>query len=168
MNVNCTDAVRSNYQDLYRFVYRMAGNRETAEDVVQEAFLRLSRENPNLPNETAVRRWLFVVARNLCISNFRQNSRLQATSIDNTYGIESKRGSPSDSILKSERDHAVRQAVQSLPPLLREALILREFENMSYLDIAAVTGCPMGTVRSRLAKARDFLKEKLQSYMETR
>ncbi len=166
MKVDCLHAVHQNYRDLYRFVYRMTGNRETAEDIVQETFLRLSREDNHLPTEDAVRRWLFVVARNLCISLFRQGSRILDTEFDEEYGLSSRERNPSEEALENEQNLLVRQAVLSLPPSLREVVILREYEKKSYLDIATLVGCPMGTVRSRLAKARDFLKEKLQPLME--
>lgn len=168
MKVDSLDAVRQNYRDLYRFVYRMAGNRETAEDIVQEAFLRLSRDEPNLPDEIAVRRWLYVVARNLCISQFRRDSRMSRTPLDDESDFAASDRSAPDAILDGERTQLVQMAVQSLPPPLREVVILREFENLNYLDIASVVGCPVGTVRSRLAKARDFLKDKLQPLLETR
>ncbi len=160
------DVVHQNYQDLYRFVYRMAGNRETAEDIVQETFLRWSREIPSLPDANAKRRWLFVVARNLCISQFRRKGKFLETPLGEGEELHASDGNPSDSLLEDERTQIVKQAVLSLPPLLREILVLREFEGMNYLDIASVVGCPIGTVRSRLAKARNLLMEKLQPYVE--
>lgn len=168
MKVDSLDAVRANYQDLYRFIYRMSGNRETAEDIVQEAFLRLSRNQPALPDELAVRRWLFVAARNLCVSHYRSSSRVSYLSLEEEIGLRTNDPSAPESILEDERTQLVQAAVQSLPPSLREVVILREYEEMSYLDVATVAGCPVGTVRSRLAKAREFLKKKLQPLLETK
>jgi RNA polymerase sigma-70 factor, ECF subfamily len=168
LKLDSLDAVRENYQDLYRFVYRMSGNRETAEDIVQEAFLRLSRNEPDLPDAVAVRRWLFVTARNLCISQYRTASRVFHTPLDEEYGLEAHCQSAPEAVLEEERTQLVQSAVQSLPSALREVVILREFENMTYLDIATMAGCPVGTVRSRLAKARDFLKDKLQPLLEAK
>ncbi len=165
MSLDCMHAIRLNYKDLYRFAFRMLGSSETAEDMVQEAFLRFSRKPPDVPEGEAVRKWLFVVVRNLCISWLRKKPKGVDVSIDDSFDLNSPDQNPSESLLDDERSRMIMEAVLSLPPLMREIVILREYEELSYLDIAEMTGNPVGTVKSRLAKARELLRKRLQPYI---
>lgn len=152
------------YSGLFRFAFRMLGSRESAEDVAQEAFLRLARGGePHLEGEGA-RRWLFVVARNLCLSRLRRRGR--EVSLEVFPEQASSRPGPADAALAEERRGLVREAVARLAPPLREILVLREYEEMSYAEIADVTGCSLGTVRSRLSRARRKLRESLEPLLE--
>ncbi len=163
MSIDCMQAIQLNYKDLYRFAFRMLGSNETAVDMVQEAFLRFSRKPPDVPEGEAVRKWLFVVVRNLCISWLRKKTKVVEVAIDDSFDLNSPDRNPAESLLDDERNRMIMGAVLSLPPLMREIVILREFEELSYLDIAEMTGNPVGTVKSRLAKARDILRRRLQS-----
>jgi RNA polymerase sigma-70 factor (ECF subfamily) len=149
--------VEEHYDSVYRFARRLLGNPEEARDVTQEAFLRLAGERRPLPGE-AVKRWLFTVVRNLCIDLLRKQSRHRAASIESAENdLSPSRGEAID---------AVRDAVARLDVDHREVLILREFEGMTYAEIAAVLGCPEGTVKSRIARARTLLRDLLVEYRE--
>ena len=149
--------VEEHYDSVYRFARRLLGNPEEARDVTQEAFLRLAGERRPLAGE-AVKRWLFAVARNLCIDLLRKQSRQRAASTENAVS------NPSPSC--GETVDAVRDAVARLDVDHREVLILREFEGMTYAEIAAILGCPEGTVKSRIARARALLRDLLAEYRE--
>lgn len=166
MKADLWELIRRNYQDLYRFAYRMIGNHEIAEDIVQESFLRMARKNPKAPDRESARRWLFVVTRNLCISQLRQDFRHGKVTLDAASKVEALSANPAESALTSERSEWVKKAVSALPPLLREVLILREYESLRYAEIAAVLHCPVGTVKSRLATAREEMRKHLQPLME--
>lgn len=166
LTTNALALVHENYGSLYRFVYRMAGNHEMAEDIVQETFLRLAREGSKDLSGLYGRRWLFVVARNLCISWFRKQTKQTEVPMDELNELHADTDNPIHSLTRQERDRQVQSAIASLPPVLREVILLREFEEMSYEEIANIVGCPLGTVRSRIAKARDLLKQKLLPMME--
>jgi len=158
------DSFGENYRDLYRFAVRMLDDPESAEDAVQESFLRLVQENNERLQGESARRWLFVVVRNLCISQLRKKARQEfAVQLED---LQSAAMTPSEAVQANERSACVKTAVQELPIPLREIVILREYENMRYADIAAILGCPVGTVRSRLAAARDRLRKRLEPLME--
>jgi RNA polymerase sigma-70 factor (ECF subfamily) len=153
------------YEDLYRYAYRMLGNRESAEDIVQESFLRLYRTKPSLRREEE-RRWLYVVARNLCFTLMGRESRNPETSLDAESALESGNPGPRRHAEENERLRTIEKTVRRLPIALRETLLLREFEGMTYEEIAKFQDCPVGTVRSRLAAARKRLQEELRPLLE--
>lgn len=160
------DAFRRNYRDIYGFAYRMVGNHEEAEDIAQEAFLRLARNaSADLKGESA-RRWLFVVARNHAISRLRRNARHHEVTLDGVAAVESPAANPGEAEASLERCAQVRAAVLELPPHMREVVVLREYEGMAYAEIAAVVGCSEGTVKSRLARAREVLRKRLSPLLE--
>ena len=107
--------VNENYQDIFRFVYRMTGHREAAEDIVQEAFLRLASEKGKTLSGTDARKWLFVVSRNLCISRIRKTVAQPQVSMDAAGELQSHMTDPSGQLAKGERDIMVQKAVLELP-----------------------------------------------------
>jgi len=157
--------VADNYSDIHGFAYRMTGNRETARDIAQETFLRYV-ERDGAPNgEESARRWLFVVARNLCLSRFRTESRHSAAPPDSLLSIDSVTD-PSTLGEQAERSAWVQAAVMRLPSEMREVIVLREYANLGYAEMAAVIGCAEGTVKSRLARARETLAKLLAPNVE--
>lgn len=151
--------ILAHYSDLYRFAWRMLGGAEEARDVVQEACLRLVREARTRLEDNQARRWLFVVVRNLCISRLRERPRTLA--LDDYPEPASPRPGPAEAMLAAERSRLVRRAVAALPPHLREVVILREYEDLDYARIAEITGTAPGTIKSRLARAREQLRREL-------
>lgn len=159
-------ACRMHYADLYRFAYRMLGSREQAEDIAQEAFVRMAGQKTYQLEGEAARRWLFVVARNLCLDVFRRDTHRQETNNGRVLPETIEIASPLDEVASQERSEWVRRAIESLPWDQREVLLLREYHHMSYADLAAVLDCPEGTIRSRLARARAALKLRLEPQWE--
>lgn len=148
------------FKDLYRYAARMLGRTDLAEEVAQEALTRLAGGGRVLEGEAA-RRWLFVVARNLCLSQLRHQTRHPEVPLDEGAAFAAADPDPAAAALAGERRRLVAEAVAALPPAMREVIILREYEEMDYAQIAEVIGCQIGTVKSRLARAREELRQRL-------
>ena len=133
-----------------------------AEDLVQEAYLRAFRHFHTFRGGDS-RPWLLTIVRNTCFSWLRRNG----ADLSEPFLCEEISGSdtsnPEAMLLRSSDAAHLNAAIEALPPAYREALVLREFEQLSYKDIAAVTGLPIGTVMSRLARARKRLQELLMA-----
>jgi RNA polymerase sigma-70 factor (ECF subfamily) len=155
-----------NYANLYRFAWRMLGCCDRAQDAAQEAFLRLARRGCDDWDALDTRRWLFVVVRNLCLTELRSRLRHPEMPLDDVEAWHAGGDNPAETALENERADQVRNAVFNLPPLLRETLILREYEGLSYADIAAITDAEPGTVKSRLARAREALRVQLTPFFQ--
>ena len=154
------------YSDLYRFAYRLLGRSAAAEDVVQETFLRAARNHAKQLEGEPARRWLFVVARNLCVSHLRRAARHPEVPLDAGPETRSQRPNPAEAVDASERAGLVENAVAQWPPAMREVVVLREYEGMDYAQIADIVGCSLGTVKSRLARARGQLRVRLAPLLE--
>ena len=133
-----------------------------AEDVVQAAYLRALKFFGGFRGANS-RAWLLTIVRNTCYTWIEQKrARGQETAFDEEiHGVESSAMGPASRVLREEDEQSVRRAVEDLPAELREVVVLRELEGLSYKEIAAIAGIPMGTVMSRLARARDRLRERL-------
>ena len=133
-----------------------------AEDLVQAAYLRALKYFGGFRGANS-RAWLLTIVRNTCYTWIEQKrARGQETAFDEEiHGVESSAMGPASGVLREEDEQSVRRAVEDLPAELREVVVLRELEGLSYKEIAAIAGIPMGTVMSRLARARDRLRERL-------
>jgi len=161
------DELGRTYRDAFRFAYRMLGHRQEAEDAVQEGFLRLAQQETSHWSAADIRRWVFVVTRNFCVSRLRQRSRHPETPLDDAV-LPSSPGTPATAGIADEESAWIRQAILSLPVDMREAIVLREYEQLSYEEIAQLQGCALGTVRSRIARAREALRDRLRPLMEAK
>jgi RNA polymerase sigma-70 factor (ECF subfamily) len=143
-------------------------NRADAEDIVQEAYLRAYRFFDGFRGEHA-RPWLLKIVRNTYYTAYNQDAGHALISLDaesagtgNTLDPADESALPDALLEQADSRRLVNAALGELPPAFREILVLRELEDMSYRDIAAVTGIPIGTVMSRLSRARDLLYAKLR------
>jgi len=132
--------------------YQLLGNAEDAEDVAQEAFVRVFQAIPHFRQEAAFPTWLYRIVTNLCLG--RQRRRKLVVEMEAT-GEPRAPGSTSDQVTEGL---AARQVMALLPPAHRAVLVLREQEGMSYREIATALDLPVGTVRSRLSKARSSFR----------
>lgn len=148
---------------IFRYAINMAGDRDLASEVVQETFLALLRESGNLnPERGAVMAWLYAVARNQILRQLtsrRRHLSLDDDDVDDPVAP----GSALDDLEQGQLVELVREAIPTLPVAFREALILCDMQGLSYEEAAAAAGCPVGTVRSRLHRARALLAVKLKS-----
>ena len=161
----------------YNLAFWLVRNEADAQDVVQDAYLRAFRAYGQFAG-TDIRPWLLTIVRNVAyrwLSVRKRNANVVSledalTSRNDNHGAayEPASAEPSaEAVLISDGERAlVRQALAGLAPAFREIIVLREFEGLSYQDIAAVTGVPAGTVMSRLSRARAQLKDLLTELMQ--
>lgn len=148
---------------VYAFCVKMLLSRSLAEDAVQETFLRVYENRDRLLNTSAFKAWLFTIARNQCLNQLRRSNR--QVSLDGQAHTELAAPLPElpmHQLEKSEKVALVNHFLAQLKPDYREVLVLREYQNLSYEEIAAVTRSTLSAVKSRLFKAR----RKLASFME--
>jgi RNA polymerase sigma-70 factor (ECF subfamily) len=159
----------SRYREpIFRFAYRLLGSVEIAEDVTHDCFLSLIRKPENYrPERASLKTYLYAAARNLALKHFRDQGR--ETGLDEVAEErqESPRRGPLRRLLDEELAALVREAVFSLPPLQREALILFEYEGLSLSEVAEVAGTDVGAIKARLYRAREGLRRMLRSYLES-
>jgi RNA polymerase sigma-70 factor (ECF subfamily) len=151
---------------VFRFACRMLGSSAPAEDVTQECFLSILRRPEAFRAERAsLRTYLCAIARHLALKQLRK--RGQETLLDDPpevadgAGVGGEGADPLRRVVEAEAAEAVRAAVLALPPLQREAVVLFEYHDMSLADVAAVCDTDVGTVKSRLHRARERLRRAL-------
>jgi RNA polymerase sigma-70 factor (ECF subfamily) len=141
---------------LFRFVWRMTGSIEIAEDVTQECFLVLVRGAGFDSRRGLIGTYLYGVARNLVCHRLRISTRETDELSEAPDPAETL-----DAILTLERSELVQRAIANLPPLQREAIILFEYQELTLENIAAVTGVQVGAVKARLQRGRESLRKQL-------
>jgi|SRR4030095_6879376 RNA polymerase sigma-70 factor, ECF subfamily len=157
---------RRRHAGIYRFAYQMSGSVALAEDVTQEVFLFLMRDGRLFdPNRGSVSAFLLGVTRNYVLRKLRGEHLLSSFSNETEEVADHQicnEASPLDDLTRAESIESVRRAVLSLPERYREVVVLCELQEMSYGEAAEVLGCAIGTVRSRLHRARALLLNKLR------
>ena len=146
----------------------LTGNRADAEDAVQEAILRAVRYFPTLREDDA-RAWFLTIVRRVCFTAYRTNRPEGADMVSIEaipFQLVDQRDQPDMTAERSQVQQRVRDAIDQLPPLLREAIVLRELQSCSYAEIAAITEVPVGTVMSRLSRGRVRLADLLQDVVD--
>ena len=152
---------------VYRFALQMSGSKPIAEDVTQEVFLFLMREGQLFdPDRGALSAFLLGVARNYVLRRLRVDQLLSPLADDGEDDGSAFQAAtdlcPLEDLTRAETIDAVRKAVLSLPPRYREVVVLCELQDVSYVETAEILGCAIGTVRSRLHRARALLLTKLR------
>ena len=149
----------------YNLARWLTRNDTDAEDVVQEAYLRAFKHFGSFHGGDG-RPWLLAIVRNTCYTWMQHNRSPELTIPldDDIHEIESKDLNPEALLLQSADTKMVRQALEDLPVEFREVLVLREWEGLSYKQIADVVDIPLGTVMSRLARARKRLQQILKGH----
>jgi RNA polymerase sigma-70 factor, ECF subfamily len=157
-------AYESFRKPLYRYCRAFAGHTEMAEDATQEAFVRLYRNMGNLRGRDSVRCWLFTVARNEMLGAFRKQKFLVPMGDREAEDEDT----PATIVEQEESADLVRRMMNELTEEYREVLVLREYEEFSYAEIAAITSSSLAAVKSRLFHARRALAERLRPWFEER
>lgn len=177
------ELVRRYQLKIYNLALRYTNDSETAMDIAQDAFVRAWQMLPKFRGEANFYTWLYRIAMNLCIDRHRRalvRGEPQKMSLEDLV-VERQRfedseeeadlwweeadvGEPEAEILRQEMRKKVWEAVQKLPPLLKQVILLREYEGLSLQEIAKITGTNVGTVKSRLYQARQHLKKFLAPY----
>jgi len=161
---------------LYNYSLYLTGNREDANDLLQETFLKAYRFSHRFEKGTNAKAWLYRIMRNTYINSYRKAKRSPDT-LEYNEQLSPYQMLPGDSGEKiNTRDRDVREifddeiagAISSLPEKFKSVVILRDIENLPYEEIAEALHIPIGTVRSRLHRARGILFDELRGYAESR
>ena len=162
---------------LLRYLLYLCGNREMAEDLFQEVWMRVLVRGGQFNGKARFDTWLFTIARNLCLNELRRRSRHPADSIEETHPdnedqprlqIEDATAlSPPEKLLQAELAHKIADAVAGLPENQRSAILLCRQEDLSYEEMAAILGCSLSATKSLIHRGRETLKEILKPYLKT-
>ena len=161
------DILFSKYNNkLYASLLAFTKSQDLAEDLTQKTFIRVWKKIETFRGDSSLFTWIYRIAINLAKNEFSSKQAKNqgiTDNIDETYDLESSVSSPESHAIEVESMQAVMDFIASLPTDLREAISLREFDGKSYEEIAQITGSPIGTVRSRIFRAREeilnFMKE---------
>jgi len=159
--------------EIYGLLYRLTENREEARDLTQETFLRAFQSIEHFRGDADLRTWIYRIAINQARNRWRwwhRRKREVTVSLDSgngnqplTAALHANRGeTPEEEALTHERERALRKALQNLRRVYREAVILRDIEGLTYEEVADTLHINVGTVKSRLARGRAELRQKLE------
>ena len=163
------DSALQHLDGLYGYAITLTHNQAEAEDLVQETYVRAMGVFERLRPGSNLKSWLFAILRNIRFNQIR-DSRRQPRSVEtdgpsSTPELADKSSKdPLSLYLTKIKQADVRKAIENLPAVYREVIVLREFEQLSYAEIAQILDCPPGTVMSRLNRAREKLKHMLQHW----
>jgi RNA polymerase sigma-70 factor (ECF subfamily) len=159
------DAALPHLDDVYTLARYLLRNGADADDAVQECYLRALRHFDTFRGPE-IKPWLFAILRNICRGEFARRSRATFAMDDTTEDAQDaaplwqeEQASPETQMLRQWDAETIRHLVAELPEPFREAIVLREINDLSYREIADVVGAPVGTVMSRLARARSMLRK---------
>ena len=146
------------------FIYNLVGDRAHAEDLTQETFVRAYRKLATVREETRLSTWLFGIARNVVHEAIREKSRQRKIEVDEEAGVSigTSSGGPYQQLVNGELQRAIRLALQALPEDHRLVFVLKMFHNLSYDEIAQVTGSSVGKLKTDLHRARLEMRRRLK------
>jgi RNA polymerase sigma-70 factor (ECF subfamily) len=159
------ELVRRYQRPITGYVYRMLGDHESALDVTQEVFVKVYNSLGRYSSDYKFSTWLYRIAHNAAIDHMRRNptnsQSLETESADGAYQlqIESPISSPEQDRERNEWRAEIESVVKCLPTAYRDLILLRHSNDLSYDEIAEVTGLPLGTVKNRLFRAREMMRE---------
>jgi RNA polymerase sigma-70 factor (ECF subfamily) len=156
------ELVRIHAQGVMNVIYRMCGDAQVAEDAAQETFIRAWSHLGSFRVDSSLRNWLYRIALNTATDMLRREKHILPNDVEELSLADPQPG-PEGIYLQEERTALVQAAIQSLPDASRAVLVLKEYEGLSYREIADALDIPIGTVMSRLNYARKTLKEKLEA-----
>ena len=159
------ELVRRYQRPITSYVFRMLGDYESALDVTQEVFIKVYNSLNKYSAEYKFSTWLYRIAHNAAVDHMRRNSvtpqSIETENADGTYQIqiESRNPSPEQDHERSEWRTEIDSVVKCLPTAYRDLILLRHSRDLSYDEIAEVTGLPLGTVKNRLFRAREMMRD---------
>jgi len=161
------ELVRRYQRPIAAYVYRMTGDYDAALDLTQEVFIKVHNSLARYKSEFKFSTWIYKIAHNAAIDHLRRSAaREQALAINvdgerREVAIESRRLTPEQESEQAERRSEIEAVVRTLPTAYRELIVLRHSHDLSYDEIADITGLPLGTVKNRLFRAREAMRDEL-------
>jgi len=146
---------------VYEYCFRLLQERPAAEDATQNTFIKIQQAVRGLKNPTSFKAWMFTIARNEVYAHLRRARSNGLETIEDVWEVDS----PYEEFVSQEQAELVQKLLAQLKPEYREVLLLVEYEQMSYAEIATVTGSTLSSVESRIFKARRALGKKLGPYL---
>jgi RNA polymerase sigma-70 factor, ECF subfamily len=163
---NFEELVRRYQRPITGYVYRMLNNYDASLDVTQEVFIKVYNSLEKYSSEYKFSTWLYRIAHNAAIDYMRRNCNVSQQSIeaenaDGTYQmqLESPQPNPEQMRERSEWQTEIQSVIKCLPTIYRELILLRHTQDLSYDEIAEITNLPLGTVKNRLFRAREMMRE---------
>lgn len=164
------ELMQSHESRIYAIALRMMGNREDAQDCAQEAMVRIYRAMGSFKGQSALATWIYRITMNTCLDELRRRKARKITSldslVDNGWSPTDTGDTPEEHGLRVEKQNALNQAIQSLPDDMRAAIILRDVKGYSYDEIASILDANVGTIKSRISRGREKLREILSKQSE--
>lgn len=155
---------------IYAIAYKYMGNHEDASDMAQEALIKAYQSMNSFRGEAAFGTWLGKITANRCLDELRKRKHMQMTSLDDAIELEEgsvqkelecPKATPEEHAIEQETAGYIQNLIDELKEEYRLAIILRELEGHSYEEIAEMLSCSLGTVKSRISRARQYLKERI-------
>ena len=172
-----TQLVEKYKQPILNLVWRTVRDQTEAEDIAQNVFVQAWKSAPRYQATAKFSTWLFTIARNLCLNEFRRRSRHPAESLDQMRDdsddqplrqvVDKRITGAQDELLRGELELKVDAAIEALPENQRAALALCRQEELSYEEIAEVLGCSLSATKSLIHRARETLKARLKPYLHS-
>lgn len=162
---------------IFNLIYRLTGDPEEAADLTQETFVAAYKSSSRFRGESTVYTWLYRIAVNRCKNAFKKKDRrreYEGPSLDRQFSGQPGRptidqaahyDTPDAQLQRKELKHRIEQAITRLPPDYRIVVVLRDLQGLSYQEIAEAADLSVDVVRTRLARARGMLREKLEAYL---
>ena len=155
---------------MYAVALRMCGNREDAQDCLQEAMIRVYRAMSGFKGQSSFSTWVYRITMNSCLDELRRRKARTATSLDamleNGFAPSDEGDTPEQSSLRSEQRRVLERAIADLPEDMRAAIVLRDVQGLSYDEIARTLDANVGTIKSRISRGREKLRAMLSEQPE--
>jgi len=169
-DINAFNEIVFRYKDrIVNFLFRYTGSREESEDIAQDSFLRLYKSKHLYREIGKFSTWFYTIAINLAKTNLRQKKKYNAMSINNydeseekDYELTADVIAPDESANAANESYYIQKSIDSLNEKFREVIILRDIQDLDYEEIVRITNLPLGTVKSRINRGRECLKEMLE------
>lgn len=172
-DVQAFDTLVRRYKDqLLNYVYRFVGNRNDAEDLVQETFLRVYKNKHYYKEIAKFSTWVYTIAGNLAKTELRRRKRRKIFSVSNfvneerDFDIPDTDKNPESAVDGSLKDDIIQKAIEKLPAKFKEVILLRDVQGFAYEEISQILSIPLGTVKSRVNRGRLKLQEDLKFLFE--
>lgn len=167
-DINSFELLIEQYQKkVFNIAFRMMGNQEDASDIAQEVFIRVYKSIKNFKEESSLSTWIYRIATNVCLDELRKrkknniisiNSTLQLDDSELTLELEDPGDRPDELLQKKELCREIQEAIECLNEEHKAVIVLRDINGLSYEEISKILQCSLGTVKSRINRARSSLK----------